>query len=105
MTGENVGKTMAVVLDDKIRAGARIKEAIPGGSVRVTGFDAKDANDLKTTLKTAAMPVNLIVQSYTNIGATLGKDAIDAGINSILWGSDPGRRLHVRVLQRKSRHI
>jgi preprotein translocase subunit SecD len=86
MTQENVGKTMAVVLDDKIRAGARISEAIPGGSVRVTGFDAKDANDLKTTLKTGAMPVNLIVQSYTNVGATLGKDAIDSGLNSILWG-------------------
>lgn len=86
MTGENVGKTMAVVLDDKIRAGARISEAIPGGSVRVTGFDQRDANDLKTTLKTGAMPVNLIVLSYTNIGATLGQDAITAGINSILWG-------------------
>jgi len=86
MTQENVGKTMAVVLDDKIRAGARISEAIPGGSVRVTGFDAKDANDLKTTLKTGAMPVNLIVQSYTNIGATLGQDAITSGINSMLWG-------------------
>lgn len=86
MTQENVGKTMAVVLDDKIRAGARISEAIPGGSVRVTGFDAKDAADLKTTLKTGAMPVNLIVQSYTNIGATLGQDAITAGVNSILWG-------------------
>jgi preprotein translocase subunit SecD len=86
MTGENVGKTMAVVLDDKIRAGARISEAIPGGSVRVTGFDQKDANDLKTTLKTGALPVNLIVQSYTNIGATLGQDAITSGVNSILWG-------------------
>jgi preprotein translocase subunit SecD len=86
MTGENVGKTMAVVLDDKIRAGARISEAIPGGSVRVTGFDAKDANDLKTTLKTGALPVNLIVQSYTNIGATLGQDAITSGVNSIFWG-------------------
>lgn len=86
MTGENVGKTMAVVLDDKIRAGARISEAIPGGSVRVTGFDSKDANDLKSTLKTGAMPVNLIVQSYTNIGATLGQDAINSGVNSIVWG-------------------
>ena len=86
MTGENVGKTMAVVLDDKIRAGARISEAIPGGSVRVTGFDAKDAADLKTTLKTGALPVNLIVQSYTNIGATLGQDAITSGVNSIFWG-------------------
>lgn len=86
MTGENVGKTMAVVLDDKIRAGARISEAIPGGSVRVTGFDSRDANDLKTTLKTGALPVNLIVQSYTSVGATLGQDAITSGINSILWG-------------------
>lgn len=86
MTAENVDKTMAVVLDDKIRAGARISEAIPGGSVRVTGFDQKDANELKQTLKTGAMPVNLIVQSYTNIGASLGQDAINSGINSMMWG-------------------
>ncbi len=86
MTAANVGKTMAVVLDDKIRAGARISEAIPGGQVRVTGFAAKDAQDLALTLRTGALPVNLIVQSYTNIGSSLGADAINSGINSILYG-------------------
>ncbi len=86
MTGANVGKTMAVVLDDKIRAGARISESIPGGQVRVSGFAAKDAQDLALTLRTGALPVNLIVQSYTNIGSSLGADAINSGINSILYG-------------------
>jgi preprotein translocase subunit SecD len=86
MTQENLRKSMAVVLDDKVRAHAVISSVIPGGRVQVSGFDQKDANDLKTTLKTGAMPVNLIVLSYTNIGATLGQDAINSGINSILWG-------------------
>jgi len=86
MTQENLHKSMAVVLDGNVRAYAQISSVIPGGRVQVSGFNQKDANDLKTTLKTGAMPVNLIVMSYTNIGATLGQDAINAGVNSILWG-------------------
>lgn len=86
MTQENIHKSMAVVLDDKVRAHAVIQSAIAGGRVQVSGFAQKEANDLKTTLKTGAMPVNLIVLSYSSIGATLGQDAINSGINSILWG-------------------
>ncbi|NNM68220.1 MAG: protein translocase subunit SecD [Spirochaetales bacterium] len=86
MTQANVGKTMAVVLDHKIRAGARISEAIPGGSVQVTGFDQTAAQDLAVTLRTGALPVSLIVESYTSVGSTLGQDAINAGINASMWG-------------------
>ena len=86
MTQANVGKTMAVVLDNKIRAGARISEAITGGNVQVTGFEAKDAQDLAVTLRTGALPVSLVVQSYTSVGSTLGRTAIQAGVNASIWG-------------------
>ena len=86
MTQANVGKTMAVVLDNKIRAGARIQEAITGGNVQVTGFDPKDAQDLAVTLRTGALPVSLVVQSYTSVGSTLGRTAIQAGVNASVWG-------------------
>ncbi len=85
MTQDNTGKSMAVVLDGKVRAYARISQAISGGRVQVSGFDTKDAADLKTTLKTGAMPVNLIVESSTNIGSSLGSDAVNSGVNSILY--------------------
>ncbi len=86
LTAENVDKFMAVVLDDKIKAYARITEAIPGGSVRVTGFDYAEANDLAVVLRTGSLPVQLGVRTLQSVGASLGADTIKAGLNAILIG-------------------
>lgn len=86
LTQDNVGKTLAVVLDEKIKAGARIAEAIPNGSVRMSGFDQKEATDLSKTLRTGALPVSFTVLTQQAIGPTLGADAINSGINASLYG-------------------
>jgi len=86
LTDNNVGKTLAIVMDDKIKAGARISEAIPGGSVRVTGFDANEAGDLALVLRTAALPVDLIVENSQSVGASLGEDSISEGLKAIALG-------------------
>ena len=85
LTSSNVGKTLAIVLDDKVKAGARISEAIRE-SVRMTGFDRKEAQDLALVLRTAAMPVDLNVSTLQSIGASLGEDSIRAGIRAISLG-------------------
>jgi preprotein translocase subunit SecD len=85
LTSANVGKTLAIVLDNKVKAGARISEPIRG-SVRMTGFDRKEARDLALVLKTAAMPVDLNVSNLQSIGASLGEDSIRAGVRAILLG-------------------
>lgn len=85
LTSANVGKTLAIVLDGKVRAGARISEPIRG-SVQVTGFNQKDAQNLATVLRTGAMPVDLTVMSENAVGASLGQDAIRQGLQAITLG-------------------
>ncbi len=86
LTSDNVEKFMAVVLDDKVKAYARITEAIPGGSVRVTGFDYSEANDLAVVLRTGALPVQLGVRTLQSVGASLGTETIQAGLRAIMIG-------------------
>jgi preprotein translocase subunit SecD len=86
LTSENVQKYMAVVLDDKVKAYALITEAIPGGSVRVTGFDYSEANDLAVVLRTGSLPIELGVRTLQSVGASLGADTIQAGLRAILIG-------------------
>ena len=85
LTSANVNKTMAVVLDDRIKAGARIQEPIRE-SVRMTGFSADEASSLALVLRTAALPVELSVVSQQAIGASLGEDAIGEGKMAIMIG-------------------
>jgi preprotein translocase subunit SecD len=84
-TSDNTNNTLAVVMDDKVKAAARISEPIRN-SVRITGFDSGEANDLALVLRTAALPVELEVTNETAVGASLGNEAIDAGLKSILLG-------------------
>ncbi|HNZ92974.1 MAG TPA: protein translocase subunit SecD [Rectinema sp.] len=85
LTSANVGKTMAVVLDDRVKSYARIQEPIRE-SVRITGFSAEEAEALALLLRTAALPISLSVVSQQSIGASLGEDAISQGQNAIIVG-------------------
>ena len=85
LTSANVEKTLAVVMDDKVKAGARIQEPIRE-SVRLTGFDLEEANNLALVLRTAALPVELEPVNQQAIGASLGEDTIRQGINAMSIG-------------------
>jgi preprotein translocase subunit SecD len=85
LTTDNVGKTMSVVLDDRIKASARISEPIHD-QVRITGFGADEANNLARLLRTAALPIELSVVSQQAIGASLGEDSIAQGETAVIVG-------------------
>ncbi|MBA7660909.1 Protein translocase subunit SecD [subsurface metagenome] len=85
LTSDNVKKTLAVVLDDKVKAQARISEPIRD-AVRVTGFSREEAEDLALILRTGALPVPLQIINQLAIGASLGEDAISQGINAVMYG-------------------
>lgn len=85
LTSENVGKTMAVVLDDRVKSYARIQEPIRE-SVRITGFSSDEAESLALLLRTAALPISLAVVSQQAIGASLGEDSIAQGRTAVLVG-------------------
>ena len=86
ITGANVGSSLAIVMDGKVRAYANISEEIGGGSVRITGFTAEESQNIARVLQTAALPVDLVIVNQQRVGASLGQDAVDAGLRSILYG-------------------
>ncbi|AHC13768.1 protein translocase subunit SecD [Salinispira pacifica] len=86
LTRDNVGSSLAIVMDGKVRAYARISEEIPGGSVRITGFTREESQNIATVLQTAALPVDLVIVNQQSVGASLGQDAVDAGIRAIMYG-------------------
>jgi len=85
LTSANVGKVLAVVLDNKIKAQATIRTSIRE-SVQVEGFNQDEATDLALVLRTGSLPVPLAIISQQAIGASLGEDAIRQGINASLLG-------------------
>jgi len=88
ITAANVGKRMAIVLDDKILSMPAIRERIAGGNVRITGdFTMKEAKDLALVLRAGAFPVPLQIAEERTVGPTLGEDSIKAGIKAALIGS------------------
>ncbi len=85
LTSANVGKVLAVALDNKVKAQATIQEPIRD-QVRVSGFNYQEASDLALVLRTGSLPVPLEITSQQAIGASLGQDAISQGIRASVIG-------------------
>ncbi len=86
LTRDNVGSSLAIVMDNKVRAYARIQEEIPTGQVRITGFSSEEAANIALVLRTAALPVDLDIASQQVVGATLGERAIEVALQSVALG-------------------
>ncbi|MCQ2603885.1 MAG: protein translocase subunit SecD [Spirochaetia bacterium] len=86
LTAANVKKTLSIVLDDNVKAGATIQEAISGGQVRMSGLDKQEASDIALVLRTAALPVSLEILNQQAVGASLGEDSIRQGMRAMLLG-------------------
>lgn len=87
ITAANIGKQMAIVLDDQVISAPVIRDRIPNGEAQITGLDdMAEANRLAVVLRSGALkaPMN-IIESRT-IGATLGDDNIRSGFGSALVG-------------------
>lgn len=85
LTSTNTNELMAVVQDGKVKAMATITEPIRN-SVQIKGFGLDEARDLSIVLKTAALPIELIVVGQQGVGASLGEDTVRAGLVAILIG-------------------
>lgn len=83
LTGQNVGRKMAIILDDKVASAPIIQGAIKQGRSTITmgGNDAasqeREAQDLVNVLKTGSLPAPLQEESVAQLGPTLGGDAVD----------------------------
>ncbi len=85
LTSNNVNETMAVVMDDRVRSMATIREPIRE-NVQISGFDAREARDLAIVLRTASLPIELEVVSQQAVGASLGEDSVQRGLRAIAVG-------------------
>jgi preprotein translocase subunit SecD len=86
LTSANVGKQLAVALDNKIKGNPPVIQEPIRDQVSVRGFKAEEAADLALTLRTGALPVPLEITSQQQIGASLGQDAISQGIKASALG-------------------
>lgn len=83
----HVGEPFAIVLDDKVISAPVIREPIIGGRGQISGgFDAEGAKDLAVLLRAGALPAPLAVIEERSVGASLGADAVHAGLISIVVG-------------------
>ncbi len=86
ITGDNVQKRMAVVLDNTIYSAPMIQERITGGRAQITGtFSMQEASDLAIVLRAGALPAPLKIIQDLTVGPSLGKDSIDKGVQATLF--------------------
>ena len=88
ITGENVGKRLAIVLDEVVKSAPVIREKISGGSAQITGsFTMEEASDLALVLRAGALPAPVKILQNITIGPSLGRDSIQKGIIAGLIGA------------------
>jgi preprotein translocase subunit SecD len=88
LTGENVGRRMAIVLDNTVYSAPVIKEPIPGGDVQITGsFSFEDAHELAIVLRSGALPAPVEIIEERTVGPSLGRDSIRQGEMSFVVGA------------------
>jgi len=87
VTGANIGKQIAIVLDHAVYSAPVVQSKIPNGSSVINGIDnIAEAQDLEIVLKAGALPAPVRIIEERTVGPSLGADSIRAGIQAILWG-------------------
>ncbi len=87
ITRDNVGEVLAIFLDGQILSLPVIQTEIIDGSAQITGsFTPEGARELARDLNLGALPVPISLISTQSIGASLGHDALDAGVKAGIYG-------------------
>ena len=80
LTGANINRRLAIVLDNKLQSAPVIQSRITDAG-QITGrFTREEANDLAIVLRAGALPAPIVLEEERTVGPTLGKDSIRAGI-------------------------
>ncbi len=85
LTRDNIGRSVAIVLDDQVYSYPNVNQEISGGHSRISGnFTPEEAKDLANVLKSGKMAASVEIIQEDVIGPTLGKEAIQSGLISFL---------------------
>ena len=87
MTGSNIGRQVAIVLDKKVHMAPNIREKISGGGTLIEGFaNIDEAKDIAIVLRAGALPAPVDIIEERVIGPSLGADSVKSGTQSVLIG-------------------
>lgn len=88
ITSANVGRKIAIVLDNIVYSAPVIKEPIPGGRVQITGnFTYDESHELAIVLRSGALPAPVEIIEERTVGPSLGRDSIREGELSFVVGA------------------
>lgn len=88
ITGENVRRRLAIVLDGVVHSAPVIQERIAGGQAQITGnFTMEEARDLAIVLRAGALPAPVNILEERTVGPSLGSDSIRQGVIATIIGS------------------
>lgn len=87
VTGENVGRRLAIVLDNQIMSAPVIKDKITTPDAEIEGnFTIEEAEDLALVLRSGSLPASVIYLEERTVGPSLGKDSIERGVKAGILG-------------------
>jgi preprotein translocase subunit SecD len=88
ITQNNIGRRLAIILDDRVMSAPVIQDAIPNGQAMISGnFSEQEARKLSMILKSGALPVPLKRVSEISVGPSLGKESISKGVYAASVGA------------------
>jgi preprotein translocase subunit SecD len=87
VTGQNIKKRLAIVLDNRVNSAPVIQDKISGGKAQITGrYTMDEARDLAIVLRAGALPAPVKIIEERTVGPSLGKDSIEKGFKSMVIG-------------------
>jgi preprotein translocase subunit SecD len=86
LTSENIGRQLAIVLDNRIESAPRIEGRIDTEGQIFGSFTTQEAADLSLVLRSGALPASLTYLEQREVGPSLGRDSIVAGVSASLAG-------------------
>ncbi|HRF90151.1 MAG TPA: protein translocase subunit SecD, partial [Desulfobacter postgatei] len=87
ITGANINKRLAIVLDNNVYSAPNIQDRISGGKAVITGhFTLEEATDLAIALRAGSLPAPVKIIEERTVGPTLGRDSVRMGLTSMLIG-------------------
>jgi len=88
LSGENIGRHLAISLDGRVASAPVFQTKIPSGDAVITGtFTNVEASDLALLLRAGALPTDVHIEEERTVGPSLGHDSIQKGIRAALYGS------------------
>ena len=86
-TKNNIGKRLAIIIDNKVVSAPVVRDAITTGNGQISGsFSVEEANNLAIVLRSGALPAPMSIIEERTVGPDLGQESIDKGIVSLVIG-------------------